>query len=288
MDGLTIPYHGGKDRTMPQAAPSICTKPGCNALVYRGSRCDAHKTRERHTKRVSAAKRGYGRDWGAYARGYRNENKYCVDCLKENKYVGSEEVDHIIPPDGPDDPLFWDPENHQALCKSCHSRKTAREDGGFRGKNGVRVIVCGPPGSGKTTYVKDHRREGDLILDLDALVAALSMLPQHHKPKALVQYGIAARDAVLELLSQQPGQGAWIITGTSSYSTITDLCNRFGAKSVILKTDPSECKKRIDRQQRIECGIEWHRLVDEWYEQHDKDIILTGKGGGVVLFGPNG
>jgi 5-methylcytosine-specific restriction endonuclease McrA len=24
--------------------------------------------------------------------------------------------------------LFWDAANHQALCKSCHSRKTIREN----------------------------------------------------------------------------------------------------------------------------------------------------------------
>ncbi len=31
--------------------------------------------------------------------------------------------------DGPRDPRFWDPGNHQPLCKSCHSHKTATEDG---------------------------------------------------------------------------------------------------------------------------------------------------------------
>jgi len=40
-------------------------------------------------------------------------------------------VDHIIPHRG-DLALFWDEKNNwQALCHRCHSRKTAREDGGF-------------------------------------------------------------------------------------------------------------------------------------------------------------
>lgn len=43
----------------------------------------------------------------------------------------AEEVDHIIPVTGPDDPLFWEPSNHQGLTKACHSRKTARDDGGL-------------------------------------------------------------------------------------------------------------------------------------------------------------
>ncbi|ELK38933.1 HNH endonuclease, partial [Brevibacillus agri BAB-2500] len=39
-------------------------------------------------------------------------------------------VDHIVPHKG-DMRKFWDRMNWQALCASCHSKKTAKEDGGF-------------------------------------------------------------------------------------------------------------------------------------------------------------
>ena len=39
-------------------------------------------------------------------------------------------VDHIVPHKG-DKKLFWDSGNWQPLCGPCHSRKTAKEDGGF-------------------------------------------------------------------------------------------------------------------------------------------------------------
>ena len=45
------------------------------------------------------------------------------------------EVDHIIPAK-PDESLFWQSSNHQALCKPCHSEKTATEDGGFGNSRG--------------------------------------------------------------------------------------------------------------------------------------------------------
>ena len=35
-------------------------------------------------------------------------------------------------------------------------------------------IICGPPGSGKTTFVQKHMQPGDLIIDMDAIVAALT------------------------------------------------------------------------------------------------------------------
>ena len=42
----------------------------------------------------------------------------------------SSPVDHIIPHRG-DYALRMDPGNCQALCETCHNRKTVREDGGF-------------------------------------------------------------------------------------------------------------------------------------------------------------
>ena len=52
---------------------------------------------------------------------------HCVQCAKQGKYVRATVVDHIIPHRG-DQKLFWDQNNWQALCKSCHDKKTLTED----------------------------------------------------------------------------------------------------------------------------------------------------------------
>ena len=41
------------------------------------------------------------------------------------------EVDHIVRCESNKDVKFYELGNLQGLCKSCHSRKTAREDGAF-------------------------------------------------------------------------------------------------------------------------------------------------------------
>ena len=51
------------------------------------------------------------------------------------KLTAAECVDHIKAISSKDDPMFWKADNHQGLCWSCHSNKTATEDGGFRGKD---------------------------------------------------------------------------------------------------------------------------------------------------------
>lgn len=54
----------------------------------------------------------------------------CVHCRAVGKRTAANVVDHIIPHRGDQD-KFWDYDNWQALCKTCHDIKTAKEDGGF-------------------------------------------------------------------------------------------------------------------------------------------------------------
>lgn len=118
---------------MPQAALRPCTYPGCGALSKDG-RCDKHpRTRDRDydRRRGSAAARGYGYRWQQYSENYRRAHPLCCRCKARGVTTPTECVDHIEPVTGPDDPRFWDPDNHQSLCLTCHSEKTATEDGGF-------------------------------------------------------------------------------------------------------------------------------------------------------------
>jgi 5-methylcytosine-specific restriction protein A len=75
---------------------------------------------------------GYGARWQRASKQFLRENPLCRECGNRTPPIikGSQQVDHIIPHRG-DMTLFWDRKNWQALCRSCHSRKTATEDGGF-------------------------------------------------------------------------------------------------------------------------------------------------------------
>ena len=111
---------------MSHTARRPCPMPGCRALVE-GGFCPAHRPATRPVR--SASRRGYGRRWERYTRWFRRqpENVIGRDCRR----APTQCVDHIVAVSGPDDPLFWEPSNHQGLCHSCHNRKTAMADGGF-------------------------------------------------------------------------------------------------------------------------------------------------------------
>lgn len=119
---------------MPTAAKRPCLEVGCPELVEKG-RCSRHtKSRELKPARGSSAAKGYGYRWQRLRIRILDRDYWqCRSC--GNKAT---DVDHIIAKNkgGTDDP-----ENLQALCHKCHSRKTAEEDGRFGNRNDHRTAA---------------------------------------------------------------------------------------------------------------------------------------------------
>jgi len=91
-------------------------------------------------RRASPTVRGYGGRWRRWRRWYLQSVEYiCRECMRHHRVTPATEVDHIVPMSKGGEQ--FDTDNCQALCHSCHSRKTAREDGGF----GVRHLSGAAP-----------------------------------------------------------------------------------------------------------------------------------------------
>ena len=96
------------------------------------------KAKVRHhaeTKRQTSHQRGYGYRWQQARAGYLRKHPLCVHCEATGRVTVATDLDHIVPHKGDMD-VFWDFTNVQGLCKPCHSRKTAGEDGGFGNREG--------------------------------------------------------------------------------------------------------------------------------------------------------
>ncbi len=91
------------------------------------------QTATRHSGPRPEWRRLYGRRWNKYTKSFLALHPLCVYCALRNRDEPATVVDHVIPHKG-DVTLFWDVDNHQALCKRCHDRKTVLTDGGF-GRN---------------------------------------------------------------------------------------------------------------------------------------------------------
>lgn len=115
---------------MPTLPSRLCGHVGCGNYALPGkSRCAEHM--DEAGKRVSDNADLYKSAAWSRLRGRQlRAQPLCAECRKQGKMTIATEVDHIIPHKG-DKTLFFDANNLQSMCKSCHSQKTAREDGGW-------------------------------------------------------------------------------------------------------------------------------------------------------------
>lgn len=115
-----------------QKASRPCREPGCvRYAVRRESYCEAHLRPRGRSAKASAWRKEYGTSrWTKARAAFLQLHPLCAACEAEGRLVPAMVVDHVTPHRG-DLRLFWDSGNWQALCKPCHDRKTAAEDGGF-------------------------------------------------------------------------------------------------------------------------------------------------------------
>jgi 5-methylcytosine-specific restriction enzyme A len=119
---------------MPSRALKPCARPGCPGLTSKRScaKCGSYGDRNRE----NAYRRGYDRRWQRVRLAFLQTSPLCCDPYGVHGDMPelASEVDHVIPHKG-NAKMFWDDANWQALCKSCHSRKTMGECGGGEGKS---------------------------------------------------------------------------------------------------------------------------------------------------------
>ncbi len=121
---------------MPKRAQSFCQQPGCRVIAERGGLCDQHRQQRKaedfkrfKAKRpvqASNSERGYNHRWNKARVVFLAKHPLCRDCERRGLLTPATVVDHIQPHRG-DYELFWDSDNWQPLCATCHGRKTLAE-----------------------------------------------------------------------------------------------------------------------------------------------------------------
>jgi len=138
------------------------------------------------------------------------------------------------------------------------------------GKSAIPLtIVCGAPGSGKSTYVREHARDGDVIICLDTIMQKISGKPEHQTPPWCITQALDTRNAMLRALAtasrHAEGARAWFIVSAPSPRDREKWAARLGGRLHVMDTPSAECVRRIKadgsragRQDRmITAALSW-------------------------------
>ena len=116
---------------LPRKPLKPCRHPQCPELTE-GNYCEEHEREMEYKRMNSPYSKLYSTSrWQRLREYILTKEPLCVECKRKKRIRPATVVDHIKPHKG-DEELFYDEGNLQGLCKSCHDRKTAKEDGRWK------------------------------------------------------------------------------------------------------------------------------------------------------------
>lgn len=198
--------------------------------------------------------------------------------------------DHIDPHGG-DHEKFWNGP-FQALCKECHdSRKQSIDRAGKKAAffpdwlEPSRIpltIVCGPPASGKSTYVARRFGLKDVVIDLDVIASELSGGEPLHRwdRERWLHPALFKRNDMLSKLSNKPQyDAAWFIVAEPKAQWRQWWCDKLSPqKIIVLEVDEVQCLANAARDRDRDQALTEASIGQWWsdYSPRPGDHIVRG------------
>ncbi len=197
-----------------------------------------------------------------------NRCSECGEIIARPIEIIGHHVTELTPENVGDHSISLNPELIRLVCFDCHQKLHSRF--GYEPARNV-FVVYGPPFAGKKTYVREHMHRGDMVVDMDRLYAAVSMLPCYDKPDNLFTNVIGLYNMLIDNIRTRFGKwnSAWVIAGLADKYKRERLADDLGAELVFCDVSMEECLRRLemDEDRRFRKD-EYKRYIERWFEQY--------------------
>ena len=144
------------------------------------------------------------------------------------------------------------------------------------------VLVCGPPGAGKSTFVQAHAGNSDPVIDLDTIAKEYGF--GRNRPRDQLGFLLGERNRRLAALAElAPDKTAWVILTAPSSRLRQWWADTLAVKPddlIVLAPSREELRQRIVQDpDRRDVVAEHFAVVDKWFaleRANDPGFIASG------------
>lgn len=138
-------------------------------------------------------------------------------------------------------------------------------------------LIYGAPCSGKSTYVKEHFKAGDIVCDVDRLYSAICYNEEHESELYAQKVSSQLYECMLDIIRERKGnwKNAYVISLANTQEKINKAKERINADEVVYIDTPIEVC--IERAKERPFYFPW--IIEEWFKvkNNDKGISHTIK-----------
>lgn len=195
---------------------------------------------------------------------------YCHEQIAKSRDAHLHHIIELTPENVRDVNIALNPDNIMVVHAGCHNKIHGRTWGQYRPERGA-YLVYGPPLSGKTTFVQEQKGRNDMVLDMDRLYAAITMLPEYDKPDILLQNVRGVYNLLLDNVRTRYGRWnvAWVIGGFANKHKREKTADDLGAEMVFCDVSKEECLRRLDVDtERRWRKDEWRGYIEKWFREY--------------------
>jgi predicted ATPase len=126
-------------------------------------------------------------------------------------------------------------------------------------------VIVGPPASGKTTWVRERAKRGDVVIDLDAIATALTVDGDgHNHPTPVLRCAQRARSVVIdEALKHCAELDVYVVHTAPSAKALARYAGH-GAHVVTVDPGREVVEARVAEQRTHTTRA----VVARWYAEH--------------------